>query len=117
MRRHSRSTGSPPGFTLVELLVAMALIVLVMAILSAAFSIGLTSFSELKSIGDMSESLRTASSRMRLDLAANHLEDATGSPVPVSSLPLGATGWTSPNRGYFSITQRSIGYREDDGTD
>ena len=41
------------GFTIVELLVAMALIVLIMSIISEAFVEGLGTFRELKGIGDL----------------------------------------------------------------
>src|SRR5688572_19156207 len=102
MIRTPRLPGPRPGFTLVELLVAMALIVLVMAILSAAFQVGMDSLSELKSIGDLNEQLRTAGTTLQEDLRANHLEDATGSPVrlsdprmhPLATQP--SPAWTSP---------------------
>jgi prepilin-type N-terminal cleavage/methylation domain-containing protein len=62
------------GFTLVELLVAMALTVFVMVILSEAFVTGLETFSGLKGIGDMTEKLRAATTALRTDLAADHFE-------------------------------------------
>jgi len=46
------------GFTLAELLVVMALIVLIMSILEEAFVEGVESFRKLKAIGDMQETLR-----------------------------------------------------------
>src|SRR5262245_54057590 len=58
--------GSPPGaclmrrrqgFTLVEMMVALALTVFIMVILSEAFVTGLETFRQLKAIGDMEESL------------------------------------------------------------
>jgi prepilin-type N-terminal cleavage/methylation domain-containing protein len=48
---------SQGGFTVIELLVAMALIVLLMTILSQAFSEGARTFSHLKAIGDLDERL------------------------------------------------------------
>src|SRR5262245_46777387 len=61
------------GFTVVELLVAMALIVFIMTILSEAFSAGLKTFRDLKAAGDMSERLRSATTVLRSDLlAADH---------------------------------------------
>jgi prepilin-type N-terminal cleavage/methylation domain-containing protein len=48
------------GFTLVELLAAMALITLIMSVLSQAFVEGLDTFRHLKAIGDLQEELRTA---------------------------------------------------------
>src|SRR5262249_47583775 len=62
------------GFTLIELLVAMALTLFVMVILSEAFGTGLTVFRDLKAMGDMEEKLRTASTLLRSDLAADHFE-------------------------------------------
>jgi prepilin-type N-terminal cleavage/methylation domain-containing protein len=50
--------GKRRGLTLNELLVAMALIVLIMAIVSEAFVEGTTTFRNLKAIGDMAERLR-----------------------------------------------------------
>ena len=56
-----------------ELLVAMALIVLIMSILSQAFVEGIETFRHLKAIGDLNEELRQASAGLRSDvLAANH---------------------------------------------
>jgi prepilin-type N-terminal cleavage/methylation domain-containing protein len=60
------------GFTITELLVAMALITLIMSILSQAFVEGLESFRQLKGIGDLNERLRTAAIRLRTDAAAGH---------------------------------------------
>jgi prepilin-type N-terminal cleavage/methylation domain-containing protein len=67
MRRRS-------AFTLVELLVAMALVVFIMAILSEAFVVGLKTFRDLKSIGDMNERLRSVTTVLRDDLSADHFE-------------------------------------------
>src|SRR5262245_61577955 len=63
----ARTDGSPwrakimrrrSGFTIVELLVAMALILFIMAILSEAFVAGLKSVRDLKAVADMAERLR-----------------------------------------------------------
>src|SRR5258708_30612631 len=62
------------GFTIVELLVAMALIVLIMSILSQAFVEGLETFRRLKGIGDMQDNLRTAVVPLRNDLLARHFD-------------------------------------------
>src|SRR5258707_7665 len=43
------------GFTIVELLIAMALIVFIMTILDQAFSAGVRAFRELVAVGDMEE--------------------------------------------------------------
>jgi prepilin-type N-terminal cleavage/methylation domain-containing protein len=68
--------GSRRGFTIQELLVAMALIVFVMVILSEAFAAGVDSFRQLKAIGDMQEKLRAAAAPLRRDLAETHFRAA-----------------------------------------
>ena len=72
MRRHpssARFRGKPrrprPGFTLVELLVAIALIVFIMVILTEAFSAGTGVFRTLKAQGDLMEKLRAAELLLR----------------------------------------------------
>jgi prepilin-type N-terminal cleavage/methylation domain-containing protein len=62
------------GFTLVEMMVAMALTIFIMAIMAQAFVTGLETFRQLKGIGDMQENLRTAAMRLRSDLSADHFE-------------------------------------------
>ena len=62
------------GFTIVELLVAMALIMFMMAILSTAFVAAGKAVRDLKAAGDLAERLRQASGILRRDLAADHFE-------------------------------------------
>ena len=69
MLRQNRS-----AFTLVEMLVAMALIIFIMTILSEAFVAGLETFRQLKAVGDMNEKLRTVTTAVRRDLIADHFE-------------------------------------------
>src|SRR5262245_62306338 len=69
-----RGRSTRRAFTLVELLVAMALIALIMAILAQAFVEGLDSFRHLKATGDMQENLRTAAIPLRTDLNSRHIE-------------------------------------------
>jgi prepilin-type N-terminal cleavage/methylation domain-containing protein len=68
--RHKRS-----GFTLVELLVAMALTLFIMVILSQAFIAGAQTFADLKAVGDMNNKLRVVSSTLRADLASMWITD------------------------------------------
>jgi type II secretory pathway pseudopilin PulG len=63
-----------PAFTIVEMLVAVALIILIMLILTEAFSAGVETFRQLKAIGDMQERLRAAATVLRRDLEAEHFE-------------------------------------------
>ena len=114
---------SPPaagraGFTLVELLVAAALTVLVMAILATAFQTGMQTLSHLKSVVGLSQQLRTAEAVIRRDLGAQHLEGATDSAVRVSTVnPADKTfyknqdttqPWVGPARGYLKVVQNSV---------
>ncbi len=62
------------AFTLIEMLVAMALTLFVMVILSQAFVTALETFSQLKGIGDMQGNLRVASTLLQSDLAQDHFE-------------------------------------------
>jgi prepilin-type N-terminal cleavage/methylation domain-containing protein len=62
------------GFTIVELMVAMALIVFIMAILSQAFIQATGTFRNLKASGDMAEKLRSVTGLLQRELAADHFE-------------------------------------------
>jgi prepilin-type N-terminal cleavage/methylation domain-containing protein len=62
------------AFTLVEMMVSMALVLFIMVLLSQAFQAGLESFRLLKSIGDMDEKMRGMATLLRRDLAADHFE-------------------------------------------
>jgi type II secretory pathway pseudopilin PulG len=90
------------GFTITELLVAFALIIFIMVILTEAFSAGLESFRQLKAIGDMQEKLRAAFIVMKRDLQAEHFEDARGNRL--SDIDLRSQ--EPPDAGYFRLWQR-----------
>jgi type II secretory pathway pseudopilin PulG len=87
------------GFTLVEILVAMALTIFILAILSQAFVTGADTFRTLKAIGDMNASLRTAATILRDDLSADHFDGKRR----LSD----STFWTigPPEQGYFYLYQ------------
>lgn len=70
----TRRTASRMGFTLTELMVALALIIFIMSILSAAFGAASKAVRDLKAAGDLAERLRGILSLMRRDLAARHLD-------------------------------------------
>lgn len=94
------------GFTLVELLVACALTVLIMAVLATAFSTGMTTFSHLKSTVGLSEQLRSAETILRRELEAVHLEDGDGLTIRVSDPRLATSPWTGTGaKGYFEVLQ------------
>ena len=105
MKRHPRPT-TRAAFTLVELLVAMALIIVIMTILSAAFSVSLDTFSQLKAIGDMQEQLRSTSTILRRDLSAHHCQDEADNHVRLSNMPTTAA-WDGSKKGFFYIRQDS----------
>jgi len=86
------------GFTLIEMLVATALTLFLMVILSEAFVTALDTFSGLKAIGDMEEGLRTASTLLRFELRQPHFDGQRKlSDVNIASAP--------PQLGFFCIRQ------------
>ncbi len=93
LRRHKAA------FTLVEMLVATALIMFIMLILSEAFVQGLDAFRLLKGIGDMEARLRSAVTIIRADLVADHFEGKRRLSDP--------SFWMqgNPREGYFSLSQ------------
>lgn len=94
------------GFTITELLVAMALIIFIMYILAEAFGAGAGAFRRLKAIGDMNEKLRTAGGLMRRYLQADHFEGKKRLSDP--------NFWIDgpPREGFLRIYQASDGIYE-----
>jgi prepilin-type N-terminal cleavage/methylation domain-containing protein len=98
---------SRAGFTLIELMVAMALTMFIMVILSQAFMMSLDTFSGMKGIGDMQIQLRTAEVILRDDLRNDHLEgkrrlsDLTL--LPGTSQLMGPL----PQAGFFAVRRSS----------
>ena len=97
------------GFTLVELLVSMALIIFIMAILSQAFVAATATFRNLKAAGDMAEKLRATTQLLQRDLSADHFEGKKR----LSDQNFWNNG--PPQQGYFQVWQGSAGTPE--GTD
>jgi prepilin-type N-terminal cleavage/methylation domain-containing protein len=99
------------GFTLVEMLVALALTLFIMSILSEAFFAGTKVFRDFKAIGDMTRRLRTASRLLLDDLAAPHCFNASGSSVRNLNDPnfwsTTLAGEGPPPLGFFRIGQLS----------
>ncbi|HLN32257.1 MAG TPA: prepilin-type N-terminal cleavage/methylation domain-containing protein [Gemmataceae bacterium] len=89
------------GFTLVEMMVAMALTLFIMVILSQAFVAALETFRQLKAIGDMEERLRSVSTLLRRELAADHFEGRKRLSNP------GFFNGGPPREGFFRIFQGS----------
>src|SRR5438105_2574212 len=86
------------AFTIIELMVSMALILFIMVILTEAFSAGMETFRQLKALGDMQERLRTATSILRRDISSEHFEGHRRLSDP--------TWWSDgyPGLGFFSIS-------------
>lgn len=101
MRLHKRQ-----GFTLIELMVAMALTLFVMVILTQAFSLALDTFAGIKGIGDMQQNLRVATVLLRDDLKQDHFEGKRR----LSDMTLsGQAGIVAekPQAGFFAVGQGS----------
>jgi type II secretory pathway pseudopilin PulG len=100
MRRRS-------AFTLVEVLVSMALILFIMSILAAAFGAASQAVSDLKAAGDLAEKLRGATGVLKRDLESDHFRDSSAA-SPRLSDPNFLSNWlTAPNvpTGFFRIYQ------------
>src|SRR5271169_1092705 len=87
------------AFTLVEMLVAAALIIFMMYIIASAFEKGLESFRVLKVQGDLQDKLRAAATTIRLDLTTQHFGDGSA----LSDQRLNDQTWQPPTQGYFRI--------------
>ncbi|MFM7148574.1 MAG: PilW family protein, partial [Gemmataceae bacterium] len=74
MKHARRSHHRRSGFTIVELMVSMALIIFVMYVLAEAFAAGSKAFRDLKAVADLNTRLRTANNLLRRYLAADHFE-------------------------------------------
>lgn len=104
--RHARLARR--GFTLVELMVATALVVLILTILAVAFGAATESLSRLRSMGNMATDLRGAQDKLRSDLEADHFitDDSPGtlrlSDLNYNLLP-GDTSVRTPLGGFFRI--------------
>jgi prepilin-type N-terminal cleavage/methylation domain-containing protein len=99
------------GFTIVELLVAMALIVFIMAILSEAFVKSTQVFRDFKSLGDMNGRLRAATNFLAEDLAAEHFDGKRRLSDP------GFFSNGPPSAGFFRVWQQSASVNEGNDLD
>lgn len=94
------------GFTLVELMVALALIIFIMSILSEAFVAAAKVFRDFKAIGDMNGKLRSATQLLRDDLSSSHFEDDR----KLSDANFWQVG--PPRLGFFRIWQQAAATNE-----
>lgn len=97
-----------PAFTLVEMLVAVALTLVIMVIIAQAFASATRTFSTLRTAGQLQEKTRSAAAMIRRDLTAEHFD---GPFIPGRSGPrvgdqrLDQAGWVPPRAGYFEVRQ------------
>lgn len=91
MRYRNTTTERRKGLTLVEMMIALALSIFIMAILSEAFITGLNAFGNFKALADLDQRLRTAANIIRRDLKAPHFDGSkrlsectvSGRPMPM----------------------------------
>jgi hypothetical protein len=76
--RRGRPGRNRPGYTLVELLVAAAVSIMIMVILTGAFQAGLDTFRKMRAQGNMNERMRMARQALCDDLASPHFRAAGG---------------------------------------
>ena len=87
------------GFTLVELLVSMAIIIFMLSIMSQAFVIATTCMQGMKTVGELIDKVRPVMTILKRDLAADHF-DGTKKLCDPDFWEYGP-----PREGYFSIIQ------------
>src|SRR5262245_41479438 len=102
-----RRTIQRSGFTLVELLVATALILFIMAIIAQMFGSGSKTFSNMRNAAHLSSNARTGINVIRMDLSREKFGSPTnprGGPY-VMNQRLDQTQWEPPAQGYFELFQ------------
>ena len=96
------------GFTLTEMMVATALILYIMVIISTAFRSGLDTFSKLSTAGKLQEQLTNTTRIIQRDLAADHfkVDNRDGFQGPkLSDQRLDRIGWVPSDGGFFAAWQ------------
>jgi type II secretory pathway pseudopilin PulG len=96
------------AFTLVELMVSLALVIFIMSILSAAFAAASKSFRDLRAAGDLAEKLRGVVTLLRQELSAYHFEGSkklSDKNFWGSGDPLERANYGPPTQGFFRIEQ------------
>lgn len=111
-----------PGFTITELLVSMALIMLIMGVMAEAFTESLKTFAAMKAVGDMDQKMRAAVVILARDLSDDHF----GQPYLAASTRLSnvstpitspAASGTQPGCGFFAIFQSTASVSEGSDAD
>ncbi|HEX3147990.1 MAG TPA: prepilin-type N-terminal cleavage/methylation domain-containing protein [Gemmataceae bacterium] len=111
IRSHARSVRRS-AFTLVEMLVATALVMMIMLIISQALAAASKTTSALRTAGVLQERNRTAITLMRKDLGGDKFGPPYGSArggPRLSDQRLDQSGWTPANSGYFEMRQLGEG--------
>ncbi len=127
--RHHIHHAKRAGLTLVEMLIALALSIFIMAILSEAFVKGLEVFGQYKALADLEQRLRTVANIVRRDLRAQHFDGGkklsectvSGKPMPMLDGLKAATynideakvllrqleqyRFRTPSEGFFSVEE------------
>lgn len=100
-------TSCRSAFTLVEMLVATALIIFVLVILTSVFTTGIGALRTLRGVGHMQDHLRYAVSTLREDLARPHFgKETDGLRGPnLSQQRLDLYDWSPPKEGFFRVVQ------------
>jgi hypothetical protein len=94
------------------MLVALALTIFMMSILSEAFVVGLEAFRRMKTVSDMDQQLRSAATLLLSDLKANHFEGSQRlSTLRVIPMPAGPR-LESPELGFFCYREGNPSLRE-----
>ncbi|HVK14021.1 MAG TPA: hypothetical protein VM597_35085 [Gemmataceae bacterium] len=94
-----------PAFTLTEMMVATALCLFLMLVISQAFGAATKTFQTVRTAGQLQERLRGGITVIRRDLASDHfgpLHGTLGGPK-LSNQQMHLLGWTPPEVGYFEM--------------
>lgn len=112
-RRSGRS-----AFTITELLVSMALIMLIMSIMAEAFGKSLEMFSAMKSIGDMDQKMRAAIVILSRDLSDDHFGQPNTRLSGIAGAPItNPASGSMPGAGFFVVYQDGVAINEGNDAD
>jgi hypothetical protein len=95
------------AFTIVEMMVATALTLFIMAVITTVFRAGTDTFSKLRAAGSLSEKLQHSVGIIKRDLGSQHFNGPFSSKTGpfLSDQRMDLAGWQPPSSGYFEIIQ------------